>query len=263
MRELLISPDNVRHREINADVDDLARSLENIGLQQPIVVKPRGSKYEILIGQRRYLAAKQLGWDMLEAKILPEDTSELEAKVLSFSENAQRRDLSPRDKAEVCAHLVQRLGSVRAVADKVGVSEGTVRRWLGYAAVPDGLKAMVEEGKITRPTATKIAQHVEDEGRALAIAQRVAELRPVGDVRERFLAAVQEYPDRPVEVIEQKAEEHREIKQITFDLPQRWSEIIARASEELSRDPNDIAMDATIDWLSRYNMGSIIYPEGS
>src|SRR5206468_1759979 len=100
------------------------------------------SRYEILIGQRRYLAAKQLGWTHMPARVLSSSLDDLDAKILSLSENVQRRDLAPRDKADACVYLVGQLSSRQAVAQRLGVSEATVRRWLGYAAVPESLKAM-------------------------------------------------------------------------------------------------------------------------
>src|SRR5207244_5520739 len=103
--------------------------IERHGLQQPIVVqRVPGGKYEILIGQRRYLAYKQLRRKKIRAKIIA-TRDPLAAKILSYSENVQRRDLAPRDKAEVCTYLLNELGSIRAVADEIGVSEQTVRKW--------------------------------------------------------------------------------------------------------------------------------------
>lgn len=252
LTQLQVSKANVRTREITADVDELAYSMDAFGLQQPIVVQPRGDRFEILIGQRRFLAAKQLSWPTIDARVLPQALNELDAKVASFSENAQRRDLTARDKADTCTYLLQQLGTVKAVAHRLGVSESTVRKWLGYAAVPEAVKTLVEDGRITRPAAIRIAEHVQDDSTALAIAERIATLQPPPPERQRILEAVEQFSDRPVEVIFQKAEEQRFQKEIVFVLPERWAEAINEASTELSREPNDIAKDATIDWLARF-----------
>jgi ParB family chromosome partitioning protein len=223
--------------------------MDTFGLQQPIVVQQKGDKFEILIGQRRYLAAKQLGWEVIDARIEGKQRSELEAKVLSFSENVQRRDLSPRDKADACKYLLDRLGSARAVAEHLGVSEPTVRKWLGYAAVPDRLKALVEEDKLSVPLVTRISQHVHDEDRAVAIAEKIAEMKPAKEHQDRILDAVEESPDRSVDVILRRAEETRVRKEITFVLPEKWATAIDRASKQLERGADEIARDATIEWL--------------
>jgi ParB family chromosome partitioning protein len=250
--QLQISPDNVRRREITADLDDLAYSMETFGLQQPIVVQQRGEKYEILIGQRRFLAAKQLGWEKIDARVLSQPLNELEAKVASLSENAQRRELTAQDKAETVTYLREQLGSVKAVANHVGLSEATVRKWLGYAAVPDAVKRLVEDRQITRSTAIRIAENVQDDSSVLAIAERLATLRPPAEERQRILDAVEQFPTRSVDVIFEKANEMKYQKEIIFVLPERWSEAIERASRELEREPNEIAMEATIDWLERF-----------
>lgn len=250
--DLEISMSNVRRRETTADIDDLAFSMKQYGLQQPIVVQKRGEKHEILIGQRRFLAAQLLGWDTIDARVLPQPLDELQAKIVSFSENAQRRDLSPKDKADVCSYLFNQLGSTRAVAEQLGVSETTVRRWLGYSGVPEPVKALVSNGSITRPTATRIWEAVPDEGRAVAIATRIAEMRPPAAQRGRILDAAEEYSDRPVDVIFRMAEEERTQREITFVLPPKWASALDRAMEETAREAADIAQEATIDWLNRY-----------
>lgn len=247
--KLDISEANVRRRDVTGDIDDLAQSLQEIGLLYPIVVKPKADRYEILIGQRRYLAAKQLGWDRMAARVLPETTGSVEARILSLSENVQRRDLTPRDKADACAYLLQQLGTRVAVAGRLGVSEQTVRRWLGYAAVPEALKVLVEQGSISASVATRLAQGVDDEGKAVAIAQRVAEMRPSKDQRDRILAAAEAYADRPPDVIFQRAAEMQSLTEITFVLPARWGDAMGQAARDLSKEPADVARDATIEWL--------------
>lgn len=242
-----ISPDNVRHHEIVEGVDELARSMDEIGLQQPIVVQPKEDGFEVLIGQRRLLAARQLGWPEIPGVVLPERVNNLEAKVLSYIENSHRRDLTPRDKSDVCKFLLDELGSVANVADKLRVSENTVRKWLGYAAVPEPIKHLVDRGEISHSVATRIYLNVEDEGKAIEIAERVAGLAPAE--RTRVVDTVEEMPTRSVDVILEKAKERQFEKQITFVLPQRWSEAVEQAAKDRHIDANTLAREATIEWL--------------
>ncbi len=238
---------NVRRREITADLDNLAYSMDKFGLQHPIVVQPKNGKFEILIGQRRYLAAKQLGWKRIDAKIRGQEIGKFEAKVISFSENVQRRDLSPRDKSDTCLYLLQELRTPQAVARHLGLSEQTVRKWLGYAGVPEGLKALVEQKIITVPLATRLAQYVSSEAKAIAIAKRVVK-EPKAS-RDRVMESVEESPDSSLEAIFRRAEEKKRQKKITFVLPEKWSFAMDRATKRLSMTPDQIARDATIEWL--------------
>ena len=123
LADLDISELNVRRREITADLDDLIQSLDRFGLQQPIVVMPKGDRFSIVTGQRRYLAAKHLGWDEIHALVLAEPLDDVDATIISFSENIQRRELSAQDKADACSFLMERLGSVREVAKELGISQ--------------------------------------------------------------------------------------------------------------------------------------------
>lgn len=223
--------------------------METFGLQHPIVVQQKGEKYEILIGQRRYLAAKQLRWHTIHAKVKGRRLDEFEAKVVSFSENVQRRDLSPRDKSDACLYLLAKLGTTKAVAEYLGITEQTVRKWLGYAAVPEALKVLVDQGVITRPMAMRLAQYVPDEDKAVAIAHKMREMRATKDERDRIFASLEESPDSSIDAILRRAEEKKLQKKITFVLPEKWALTMDRAAEHLDMDPNDIARDATIEWL--------------
>ncbi len=247
--QLELGDRNVRKRDITADLDELAYSMKTFGLQQPIVVQPKNGGYEIIIGQRRYLAAKQLGWPSIIAKVLPKSLDEFHAKVVSFSENVQRRDLSPRDKADTCSYLLGKLVTPRAVAEHLGLTEPTVRKWLDYASVPEELKQLVEQNVITRPEATRLFQYIPDVDKAVSIGKRMKEIRAPKPQRERVFASVEESPTSSVDTIFRRAEEKRNQKTITFVLPEKWASAIDKAASRLGASPNDIARDATIEWL--------------
>ncbi len=202
-----------------------------------------------MIGQRRYLAAKQLGWPDIYARITKEDLNEFDAKVASFSENVQRRDLSPRDKADTCLYLLERFQTPRAVAQYLGISEQTVRKWLGYAVVWEGLKELVDRRIITRAMAMRLFQHVPDEEKAIALGLRIGQMRPAKAHRDRILAAIEESPDSSVDAILRRADEKKYQIKITFVLPEKWALAIGRAAKHLEINPSDIARDATIEWL--------------
>ena len=248
LEELDISEFNVRRREITADLDELAESIATFGLHQPIVVTRKGDRFAVLIGQRRYLAAKQLGWDQIPALILTETPERVQATVLSLSENVQRRDLSPQDKADACVYLREHLGNDSAVAEAIGVTRQTVRTWLNYAAVPEPIKEMVQAGAVTRDQATRIARHVEDEETAVEIARRVAEAVVKAD-RDRILESAKELPGRSAGTILRRAEQKKREKRITFVLPESSTLAIERAENELEAEASAIAMNATTEWL--------------
>jgi ParB family chromosome partitioning protein len=249
LEALRVSEFNARQRERTTDLDELAESIAEIGILQPIVVQQKGKEFEVLVGQRRFLAATQLRLSTIPALVLPVQLNPLEARALSFTENVQRVDLSAKDKSETCKYLLDELGTVRAVSERLGISQKTVRKWLEYAAVPVEIRDLVATNQITRGVATRIAQSIDDESRAIDVARRLAEMRPPTAERDRILAAVEEFPDRPFQVVLRRAAEMQTITRVHFVLTESWAERLTRAAAKLEIDPNDIAREATIDWL--------------
>ncbi len=240
---------NVRTEGRRAELDELTDSLAQHGQLQPILVQPKGDHFEVLIGQRRYLAALKLGWTHIDALVESRELEELDARVLSFAENVQRRDLSPRDKASTCMYLYGELHSIPEVARRLGVSPPTVRKWLGYGAVPEPLKEMVDTGSISAPLATRLAEHQPDTAKAVEIATRIAEANTPPRLRTRIITAVEEAPERSVDAVFERAEEMRTERQITFVLPARWAASLDRAAADTRSDPDELAREATIEWL--------------
>ena len=176
--QLDLGEKNVRHRDITADIDGLAYSMQKFGLQQPIIIEAKDGGFEIISGQRRYYAAKQLGWDHLPARRAKISLSELDAKIISFSENVQRRELSPGDKADACAYLLEQLGTPRDVAQHLGITEQTVKKWLDYAKVPGELKQLVQSDVVTRDEALRLFQYMPDTQKAVTI-EKIRHWHPV------------------------------------------------------------------------------------
>ncbi|TGL97849.1 ParB/RepB/Spo0J family partition protein [Leptospira barantonii] len=104
--EKILPSENQPRQDRKKGVEDLARSLERDGLLQPIIVtkqNPEDENYRIVAGERRYHAAKQLGWVEVECKIL--DRDEKETFRLAIIENLQRENLSPYEEVEAMSHL--------------------------------------------------------------------------------------------------------------------------------------------------------------
>ena len=85
---------------------DLAQSIREQGLLQPLLVRPVSDGFEIVAGERRYRAAKLAG--LSEVSVLVRDLTDEEARTLALVENLQREDLNPVDRADATAHLIAR-----------------------------------------------------------------------------------------------------------------------------------------------------------
>ena len=240
---------NVRRREITADLDNLAASIANFGLQQPIVVMPKGDRYSVVIGQRRYLAFRHLQRDSIPAFVLDDALDATQASLLSFGENIQRVDLSPRDKAATCSELLDSLGSVQKVASALGVSEQTVRNWVGYARVPESIKQLVGPGALTVQQATRIWTYIDDEETAQTVAEHMAS-EPVKENRDRVINSARQLPGSSANVILRRAEELQMARRVQFDLVDSEARAMDEAVQSTAIESGDIAKSATLEWLA-------------
>ena len=244
--KIYISESNVRKTDPEEGIEELAKSIEKIGLQQPIVVFKKGDRYELVIGQRRYRACKKLGWKEIPA-LITDVKNETEATIASFSENIHRLDLRYRDKMMVGTTLLNKLGSVDEVAEYLGVRPPTVRNYLGYAIVPEPIKKMVDEKRLSASTALRIARNIHDEELAIRIAQRIVEV-PRSEDRRNIIEAARENPDKKFEEIFKIAGKMK-FRKITINLTPRVAEALAQACREYGFDRKSIALEAVEVWL--------------
>lgn len=116
-------------------LEGLARSLKEVGLLHPIIVRRQGERYQIIAGERRFRAARLLGWDTIEAIVLPPGTEANDPRV-QLIENLQREDLNPVDKALAVRRfmLANRLNKVQ-VAEALGIPRTTISDWLNLLEV--------------------------------------------------------------------------------------------------------------------------------
>lgn len=251
--KLFVSDSNARRRDRRADIDQLARNIDQIGLQQPIVVKPNGDNFEILIGQRRFEAHRLLGRTTIAAKIIYDDLSDLDILAMSFSENVQRRDLEADDKADVCVYLAEQLGSAHAAAQYLGVSDPTIRYWIDYAGVPEPIKELVVSGKLKKGVATRIWQASKDNQEdAEKIAQLVAERNPPLQERNRLLAAFEEDPSRTPEETVARAQDFQFPIVLRVEFPASIARGLRLAASEADKDMEDIVLEAASEWLESH-----------
>jgi ParB family chromosome partitioning protein len=128
--KLFVGEMNVRKSV--GDLTELKLSIQEKGILQPILVRPQKNKYEVVVGSRRFEAAKSLGLKMIPAIIRP--LNDAEALSLSLVENIQRNDLELEEEAEGILKLMKldpkRFASVKAVAKTLGRSESAVRELL-------------------------------------------------------------------------------------------------------------------------------------
>ena len=142
------NPYQPRTRMDEAELTDLASSMEASGLLQPILVRVRDGHHELIAGERRWRAAERLGWTKIAAIVKEVDDRTL--LTLALIENLQRDDLSPIDEAAGYRRLGEEfhLGQ-SAIARAVGRDRSTVANLLRLLQLPAEVQALVHEKRLT------------------------------------------------------------------------------------------------------------------
>ncbi|MEE8105844.1 MAG: ParB/RepB/Spo0J family partition protein [Planctomycetota bacterium] len=169
--ELRRSPFQPRQEFDEGKLQELAASIKESGVLQPILVRPSGTGYEIVAGERRFRAAEKAGLKEIPALIRP--YSDEDVLVLSLVENVQRADLNPIDKAQAYQRLVKHLGATQAdIAQKLGLNSATVSNMLRLLELPSEVKDLVRNGALTMGHARALLA-LPDEVEQLKMAERV------------------------------------------------------------------------------------------
>jgi len=129
-------------------IRELAESIKAQGLLQPLLVRPKGNKYEIIAGERRFRAAKLAGLDFLPVVI--KDIKDREAAEISLVENIQREDLNAVEEARAYRHLMDNYGYTQEkVAGIIGKSRAHVANTMRILSLPEEILQMIEAGQLT------------------------------------------------------------------------------------------------------------------
>lgn len=140
--------DQPRKRFDQESLEELAESIKEYGLIQPIVVSKKDGYYSIIAGERRWRASKIAGLKEIPA-IIREDNEKINSEI-SLIENMQREDLNPVEKAMGIKNLIENYGmSQEEVANKLGKGRSTIANWVRVLNLEPRVLEMAKEGKIT------------------------------------------------------------------------------------------------------------------
>ena len=135
----LIDPNPQQPRQLMGDLSELMASIAEKGIIEPLVLRQRGDRYQIIAGERRYQAAVQVGLKELPGVVREGDDNEV--LELALVENLQRKDLTPFEESEAMASLAQRCAYTHEMlAKKLGKSRVAVTESLALQAMPDQIK---------------------------------------------------------------------------------------------------------------------------
>jgi ParB family chromosome partitioning protein len=145
-----IHPNPFQPRKIFSDepLQELVQSIREKGILQPLMVRRKGDRYELIAGERRWRAAQKAG--IKEVPILVKDVSESELLELSLIENIQRENLNPIEEAEAYKGLMDHFHLTQEdISQKVGKDRATVANSLRLLKLPPEIKQSLSEGKVS------------------------------------------------------------------------------------------------------------------
>jgi len=171
---ILPNPMQPRRSFVQAELEELAASIAENGLLQPLVVRAAAGadNYELIAGERRLRAVGILGWD--EVPVIVRDASDRTLLVLALVENLQREALNPLEEAEGYASLGEQFNMKQAdIAAAVGKDRSTVSNLLRLLKLPVSVRRLVERGGLSAGHARALLA-VDDPVRAAELGQQAA-----------------------------------------------------------------------------------------
>jgi len=146
------NPFQPRREFAETELEDLASSIRENGLLQPLVVRPSGGspdrpRYQLVAGERRLRAVRELGWSKVPAVVRDVDDETL--LVLALVENIQREALSPLEEAEGYQVLADEFGLTQEqIAETVGKDRSTVANMLRLLKLPPSIRKLLDQGAL-------------------------------------------------------------------------------------------------------------------
>ena len=146
--KIIPNPHQPRLTFDDAKLEELAQSIKEHGILQPLIVSRNGDQYELIAGERRLQAAKRVGLETVP--VVVRDASEQEKLELAIIENIQRHNLNPIEEAKAYLRLIDEFGMQQeGVAKKMGKSRSVVANTLRLLHLPIEIQRAVAEGKIS------------------------------------------------------------------------------------------------------------------
>ena len=171
IEDIVPNPNQPRTKFNETELEELAESIKEHGVLQPLLVRKKEDKYEIIAGERRYQAAKIA--ELKEVPVIVKEVDDQEMLQLALIENLQRSDLNPIEEAKGYKQLIKASGMTQeALSKAVSKSRSSITNALRLLDLPEEVQEMLYEGKLTAGHARAILA-VPDEEQRVKLAHKV------------------------------------------------------------------------------------------
>jgi ParB family chromosome partitioning protein len=169
----LLDPNPAQPRQVMGDLSELMASVAEKGVIEPLIVRQRGGRYQIIAGERRYHAAVQVG--LRELPVVVREADDVEVMELALVENLQRKDLTAFEEAEALQQLAQRCRYTHEdMARKLGKSRTSITESLSLNNMPEEVRNICRLADISsRSTLLQIVRQA-DPARMLSLVEKLA-----------------------------------------------------------------------------------------
>jgi ParB family chromosome partitioning protein len=170
----LIDPNPNQPRQVMGDLSELIASIAEKGIIEPLVVRQRGDRYQIIAGERRYQASVQAG--LRELPVVVREVDDTEVIELALIENLQRKDLTPFEEAEALQGLAERCGYTHEdLARRLGKSRTSITESLSLASMPDEIRNLCRLADISTKSLLLQVVRQETSEKMTALIEKIAD----------------------------------------------------------------------------------------
>ena len=173
LKDIVPNSEQPRERFSEEGMEDLKRSIAEHGILEPPVVRRKGDFFELIAGERRYRAARELNLETIEVIVMDVESDE-RMLILSLIENIQREDLNAVEEAKAYRQIMDKTGAGQEEVSKVvGKSRSAVANTLRLLGLPQQVQDMISEGALAPGSARALAA-VEDPDLQRKLAEKIA-----------------------------------------------------------------------------------------
>lgn len=198
-------------------LEDLAKSITANGVVQPLLVRRKGSNYELIAGERRWRAAQLAG--LTHVPVVVRDVPDEKVLELALIENIQREDLNPIEEAQAYKKLIETIGLTQeTLAERIGRDRSYITNYLRLLRLPEDIRGLIEEGKLSTghartllgtsdsDTQRRLARRIIERGLSVRETERM--VRGLNEPGSKVRAAKSKENDPNVKAAETKLRRH-------------------------------------------------------
>lgn len=258
IEDCFVSSMNIRKSMFR--LDELISSIKNVGLIDPIIVRPsdahKNKKWEVIAGQRRYLATKDAKQEKIKALIMNVDDEK--AILISLSENLQKEEVDPIDIANGIKKLIgleqKKTGCNKETAEenvarKLGKTIRTIKQYLDFLGTTDEIKNTVSKGRLGVSDTSKFVSELEPEEQKF-LAETIEEENLTKTKTRKLLQYTSKKPKNKFKSSVKEFVEEQVIP-ITLNIPNKIFKKLDSYAQEHNTEVEELALKILKEWVAK------------